>query len=67
MRTWSTLQDALDVISSFASRALYAANTGMLSLSAFTGLKPELIAAGVAGFLIFVVVLKFGLAAKSLA
>jgi hypothetical protein len=64
MPTWPTLLNALDVISSFASRALYAANTGLLSLSAFTGLKPELIAAGVGGFFIFVVVLKFGLAVK---
>ena len=54
----------LDVLSSFASHALYAANTGILSLSAFTGLKPELIAAGIGGLLIFVLVLKLGLAVK---
>jgi hypothetical protein len=33
-------------------------------LSAFTGLKPELIAAGIGGLLIFVLVLKLGLAVK---
>lgn len=67
MPTWSTLLDrALDVLSSFGSHALYAAQTGILSLSAFTGLKPELIAAGVGGFVIFVVVLKLGFAVKEL-
>ena len=66
MPTWSTLLDTLDVLSSFASHALYAANTGILSLSAFTGLKPELIAAGIGGLLIFVLVLKLGFAVKEL-
>ncbi len=64
MPTWLTLLDALDEISSFTSHALYAVNTGILSVSALTGLRPELIAAGVCGFFIFVGVLKFGLAAK---
>jgi hypothetical protein len=67
MPTWSTLLDrALDVLSSFGSHALYAAKTGILALSASTGFKPELIAAGVGGFAIFVVVLKLGFAVKEL-
>lgn len=65
MPTLSTLLDqASDVLSSFASHALYAAFNGIQALSAFTGLKPELIAAGMGGFLIFIVVLKLGFAIK---
>ena len=67
MPTWSTLLDrALDMLSAFATHALYAANTGILALSASTGFKPELIAAGVGGFIIFVVVMKLGFAVKEL-
>ena len=65
MVTLSTMLDqALDALSSFASYALYAALTAIQALSVFTGLKPELIAAGVGGFFIFVVVLKLGFAVK---
>jgi len=50
------LVQASDTLSSCASHALYAAVTGIQALSVLTGLNPELLAAGVGGFLIFVVV-----------
>jgi hypothetical protein len=65
MVTWSNLLDqASDMLSSFASHAMYAALAGVQTLSVFTGLKPEVIVAGIGGFLIFVVVLKLGFALK---
>jgi hypothetical protein len=65
MPTLSDLLDqASDTFSSLASHAMYAAFAGIQTLSVFTGLRPEVIAAGIGGFLIFVVVLKLGIAVK---
>jgi hypothetical protein len=65
MPTWSDLLDrASTILSSFASHTFEAAKSGLLALSQVIGLKPELIAAGVGGFVIFVVVLRLGLAIK---
>ena len=65
MPSWSDLLDrASNVLSSFASNAFDAARSGILALSELTGLKPEVVAAGLGGFVIFVVVLRLASAIK---